>query len=64
MMALSQMAMEVFLNQLNLKANGLLANVELPPDDLSAPSDLHEVLDLLKNILACKDTCVPASSPS
>ena len=40
---LSKMALRVFLNQLNVRANNLLANVELPPDDLSAPSDLEDV---------------------
>jgi len=53
---LSKMALRVFLNQLNVRANNLLANVELPPDDLSAPSDLEDALELLKNILSCKDT--------
>ena len=53
---LAKVALKVFLNQLNVHANNLLANVELPPDDLSAPSDLEDALELLKNVLACKDT--------
>ena len=31
-------------------------NVELPPADLAAPSDLEEALDLLKRILSSKDS--------
>jgi len=56
LLELSQQAMSVFFNQLNVRANSLLVNPELPPADLGAPADLEDALDLLKKILSSKDS--------
>lgn len=48
-------AMKVFFDALNVTANELLANVELPPADLQPPASLESSLGAWKGVRVCDD---------
>lgn len=52
---LHALALKMFFDRLNIHANQLLVDVEPPPDDLAAPSEVEKALDLLREVLSCQD---------
>jgi hypothetical protein len=52
---LHELSLKVFFDQLNIRANALLVDVEQPPSSLGPPSDLERILELLRKVLSCQD---------
>lgn len=53
---MAELALKIFFDQLNIHANNMLVNVELPPDDLTPPTDVEATVDLLRKLLASHAT--------
>lgn len=52
---LHELALKVFFDQLNIRTNALLVDVEQPPPSLGPPNDLERILELLRKVLSCQD---------
>eukprot|EP00054_Salpingoeca_dolichothecata_P024694 m.169099 g.169099 ORF g.169099 m.169099 type:complete len:652 (-) comp25102_c0_seq3:54-2009(-) len=54
-------ALKIFFDALNVHANNLLVNVELPPGNLSPPETLERTLTVLRDILSSQDSSLAAT---